>query len=667
MAKIAELYAEFSARGLTGLQAQMRAFHKSLDTVHASFTAVAHYAKIAFVGVGAAVAYGVHSAIQFEKQMAMVNTMLDKSVGSYLPKYSVELKKMKVEFGESTATLAKGLYDILSASIDPAKALDVLRVSSQAAVGGMTTTAVAADALTTILNSYKIEAGQVESVSDKMFLTVKRGKLTYEELAGSIGKAAATAAISGVSLDELLASVATLTRNGIKADLAMTAIVGTLQSFLKPSDEGAKAAHALGFELNTATLKTLGLAGVFKLLNGLQAEQLATIFPNIRGLKGVAASMQDQAGFAYDLARMINASGEAQEAFGKMSETTAFKLNRLKQQFSALAGELGVAFVPIVRDATSLLGGLMEAVKELDPMTKAHLVTIAEWVLGLSAVLIILPKLIAGIKALAAAMFVLTASNPMTLAIYAFIAAIYAFIAAIGLFLYAVYRVADAYADLKAGVEKVQMNITKPSHRKELAAWAEGGQRRVSERASSISRSMTEPITAKTPGAAVTGVSTYDWRKMSEKLAGGLTDAQEGIIRGRFGEKAAEHFKITAEGKANVAELRAIKTELQKAKKEGELTDYMYGELTKQAEAAFFAKSEELKVRATNLPGIFGELGEAKPSGGVWKGLTDVWRDAQSAALKQDPQLDELKKHTNYLKAIAEGTQFQSTAVGGGT
>jgi len=36
-------------------------------------------------------------------------------------------------------------------------------------------------------------------ISDKLFATVKRGKLTFAELAGSIGKVSATAAIAGLS------------------------------------------------------------------------------------------------------------------------------------------------------------------------------------------------------------------------------------------------------------------------------------------------------------------------------------------------------------------------------------------------------------------------------------------------------------------------------------
>ena len=89
---------------------------------------------------------------------------------------------MAVEFGESTEALTNGLYDILSASIPAEKALDVLTVAVKAAKAGMTDTATAADAITTVLNSYGLSAGRAQDVSDLLFTVVKRGKLTFADL-----------------------------------------------------------------------------------------------------------------------------------------------------------------------------------------------------------------------------------------------------------------------------------------------------------------------------------------------------------------------------------------------------------------------------------------------------------------------------------------------------
>ena len=108
-------------------------------------------------------------------------------------------------------------------------------------------TRLAADAITTLLNSYGLSASHAGDVSDVLFATVKRGKTTFADLAPSIGMVAATAASAGVSLDDLGASVATMTRNGIRTERAVTALNAVVSTFLKPTKEAADYARELGF------------------------------------------------------------------------------------------------------------------------------------------------------------------------------------------------------------------------------------------------------------------------------------------------------------------------------------------------------------------------------------------------------------------------------------
>lgn len=305
----------------------------------------------------------VYAAAKFEKQLAMVSTMLDSKAMPIMQQYRQEVQRLAVDVGQSTQTLSKGLYDILSASIAPEKAMEVLKISAKAAAGGFTETEVAADAITTVLNSYGLAASKAGAVSDMLFATVKRGKLTFGQLAGSIGKAAATAAIAGLKLEELLAAVATITRAGIRSDRAMTAVVGVMRAFLKPTAEAkeafkefAKQQGLVGVELNTVTLRTRGLSGVLQMLTKASAEQLAQIFPNIRGLKGIAAAMQDLEGFGKDVNLMYNSGGMAAEAYGKATDTVTHQLARVSQGFLLLVRQIGERLLPAIR----MLGDVLD-------------------------------------------------------------------------------------------------------------------------------------------------------------------------------------------------------------------------------------------------------------------------------------------------------------------
>lgn len=311
---------------------------------------IAKAGLVAFAGAVTGAAIGmkksIDAAIEFEKQMANVSTMLDETSMKRMPEFESGIREMSKQFGESTDTLSKGLYDILSASVAPEKAMGVLEASAKAARGGLTDTGTAADAITTIMNAYGYSADQAGEISDKLFAIVKRGKTTFGALAPNIGKVASTAAIAGLSFEETGASIATLTRAGIKTEEAMTAINGIIRAFMKPGDDAKEMAKQFGFEMSTATLQSEGLVSVLQKLNGATAEQLAVISPNIRGLKGFAAGMGNVKGQASDLALMMDSAGLAQEAFSKQTDTMDFQMQKMKQTFTDMGVSIGQQLLP---------------------------------------------------------------------------------------------------------------------------------------------------------------------------------------------------------------------------------------------------------------------------------------------------------------------------------
>ncbi len=297
-------------------------------------------------------AMSVKAFASFEEQLANVSTMLDDHTMKYLPAYAEGMKKMSLEFGEGSRTLSRGLYDILSASIAPAKAMGVLGEAVKAAKAGMTDTAVAADAITTVINSYSMAAEDAGKVSDILFATVKRGKTTFAELAPQIGMVAAIASSAGLSFEEVGAAIATMTRAGLRTRLAVTALRATINAFLKPTDDAIKAVKAFGFALNSTTLSTIGLTGVMEKLKDASAEQLAAIFPNIRALAGVAAMSRQAEKQLDDLKLMFNSTGLTQKAYDKMTQTLIHSLRQMWQGLKVVAISIGTTLEPYIRRAS---------------------------------------------------------------------------------------------------------------------------------------------------------------------------------------------------------------------------------------------------------------------------------------------------------------------------
>lgn len=312
--------------------------------------------SMTMVGLAAALPFtaGIKVFADFEQQMANVSTMVD-DVATHMPALTKGVEDLALESGESTKTLSDGLYDILSASIPAEKALDVLAVSARAAKAGLTDTGVAADAITTILNSYGLAAEKAGSVSDLLFQIVKRGKITFPELASSIGMVASTAAAANVPLEEMGAVLAVMTRKGVKGQNAITALNAIISGFLSPSSEAAKYAKTLGFEMSSATIKSEGLQGVFQRISKLPADAVAKLFPNIRALRGVLPALKSMGEFTSDIGLMANRAGATDKAYEKMANTLDMLFSRVKQAGLAAFKELGAVIEkPVIAGAKAI-------------------------------------------------------------------------------------------------------------------------------------------------------------------------------------------------------------------------------------------------------------------------------------------------------------------------
>ena len=283
----------------------------------------------------------------FSKQMAFVATMLDEPL-RHMHDFTRGIRKMSVEFGESTQTLSKGLYDILSAGFAPAQAMEMLAVTTKAAKAGMTDAASATAAIIAVLNAYGLGAEHAAYVSDVLFMTVKKGVLTFGELAGHIGLVASTAAQAGVSIEDMGAVLAVITRGGVETSHAVVALNNVLKSFLMPTGQGMEFAKklkeaGLNFEMTTAALKRIGLVNVFKQIMGLPTEALAQLFPTIRAARGIFAMKAGWQGLLKIVENFRDVGGATDEAMKKIMGSFGYLMDQIKQAGVLILSYIGEA------------------------------------------------------------------------------------------------------------------------------------------------------------------------------------------------------------------------------------------------------------------------------------------------------------------------------------
>ncbi|MDD5699540.1 MAG: phage tail tape measure protein, partial [Victivallaceae bacterium] len=209
---------------------------------------------------------------------------------------------------------------------------------------------------------------------------------TFAELAPSIGMVATTAASAGVPLEELGAAIATMTRNGVRTENAVTALNAIISTFLKPTDEAAKYARKLGFEMSSAAIKSEGLEGIFKKISKLPPDAVSTLFPNIRALRGVLPALRNMEGFASDVETMKNRAGATEEAHAKMAKTLSMSFTRLKQAGMLALSVLGEALADDLRKAAGVFMRVITSIIAFIKQNKKLVVTAAK-VVGVVALI----------------------------------------------------------------------------------------------------------------------------------------------------------------------------------------------------------------------------------------------------------------------------------------
>lgn len=353
-------------------------------------------AGVAIVGaLGAATA----AAANFTSQMAEVNTLGVENLAAL----TQGVKDVAAEFGQELGPTVKATYDIISAGVPEASALDVLAQSAKAAAAGVTDVATTVDLGTSVLNAFGLEARDMEAIFDSAFIAVKAGKTTMAELGSAVGKVAPLFNAAGLAAEDMFGAIAVLSKNGIRTSEAVSGLKAALSNIIKPTAEAEKAAAALGIEFNAASLEALGFAGFMEMVK--EAAQgdvtiLSDLFSSVEALNSV--SVLTGAGFD-DLQSVMgelrNGSGALSEAFGKfVDENPAFAFEQLKTEMKVLAIDIGTALLPVFADLLDTIKPIIRSMRDWikeNPKLFTNLVKVTAVVGGLLAIVAPLAALIA--------------------------------------------------------------------------------------------------------------------------------------------------------------------------------------------------------------------------------------------------------------------------------
>ena len=319
-------------------------------------------ASVGIIGVGTAAA---KMSIDFEDSMGKVATIADTT---QIP--MDDLKKgimdLSDQSGISSNEIANNVYDAISAGQKTGDAVNFVSNSTKLAKAGFAEAGQSLDLLTTILNSYGMEASEVTKVSDTLIQTQNLGKVTVGQLSADMGKVIPTAKSLGVNLSQVASGYAIMTSKGVKSAETTTYMNSMLNELGKSGTVASKA-------LQSATGKTFpeliksgkSVGDVLNSMNGYakkNKKSLSDMFGSAEA--GKAALLLSENGgkdFNKMLGQMNNSAGSTEEAFEKVNNTTGEKLKKsLNEGKNALIG-----FGDVISPFVSLLAGFLSGVNKL--------------------------------------------------------------------------------------------------------------------------------------------------------------------------------------------------------------------------------------------------------------------------------------------------------------
>ena len=310
-------------------------------------------------------------AANYESGLAKVNTLVGASKEE-IESYGESVLQMSNNTGIAVGDATDALYDAISAGVSYGDSVQYINDVNKLAVGGFTDITNASNLMTQIFNIYGKTTADVTDISNKLFLVQKNGVTTVAQLATNMGEAMTMGASYNVSLENILSSYASLTKQGRTAATTQTQLKSMIQEL---GDTGSNVGKILqektGKSFTTLMKEGNSLYDVLKIIkDSCQGNEDA--FNNLwssteAGLSAMSLLSNEGEFFNQTLEDMANSAGLTDEAFNTIADTTEYKmkksLNELKNSFT----KLGQSLLPFVDKASTGIEKLSKIIGNLSP------------------------------------------------------------------------------------------------------------------------------------------------------------------------------------------------------------------------------------------------------------------------------------------------------------
>jgi TP901 family phage tail tape measure protein len=335
--------------------------------------------KASAVAAGAFAYESVKKFNNFQAQMAMIHTQAGASAAEVkIMTQAILGMSASGMYAQGPEELAMGLYHLESIGLRGKRALDALKISAQGAAVGHADLEQTASALGAAWLVQIKGAGNLNQVMATLNATVGAGNIRMNQLVDSLGTGVLAAAKNaGVSLQDTMGALATLTDEGYQGSSAMAQLATAFHFLTDPTTKAKKALASIGleqFELAN-TMRTKGLPAALRELQDhlsrfsptRREAVLGDILPAGRG-RVLAVLMNQVDRYAKKVQQIDHTSKQFGQDIIATHKTAAFQLHAAWARIEADMVRVGKVLSPI---AVALAKALASVVHSLILATPA--------------------------------------------------------------------------------------------------------------------------------------------------------------------------------------------------------------------------------------------------------------------------------------------------------
>lgn len=385
---------------LTGLVKDLKRSEFLLKRQAAKFKALGSSMTSAFTLPFAAIGgASVKLVVDLETAFGKIQNLVGASADE-LKLYKQGVKEISSQTAVSQIELVGALEFVTSAGIKGTEALDTLRQAAKAGAAGLGEILEIADITTSAMNAYSKEGLTAARATDILFATATEAKRPAAELAPALGKILGLASSMGVSFEEVGASVATFSKQGVNAKEAVTGLQGILSTFLKVTPEVEKELVRLGTS-GDEVRKMIDDDGLVKALGFLidksdgNIETIGKLIPNVRALTAVLGTAGTQGEVYAQVQENINKKlALTDNAFDNVSKGSGFRFKAVLNQLTNAGIEIGSKLLPYALKAANVVSNLISKFQGLSNAQKDNVLKWAAIIAAAGPALIVFGKLI---------------------------------------------------------------------------------------------------------------------------------------------------------------------------------------------------------------------------------------------------------------------------------